>query len=285
MRRRKGWLVFTFLVFLAPLIQAQHSAESAGETSKAKVHRSTFRDPVTAMEFVWVPGGTFEMGCHANAGPCNDREKPAHGRRVEGFWMAAHEVTQGQWQKIMGYNRSKFKKGSRYPVERVTWDEIQIFLQKLNKRSSTTFRLPSEVEWEYACREGGKFNKYGWGPGEPGSGDRRQANLADKQTRFPWRLRNYDDGYAETAPVATYPPNALGLYDMSGNVWEWVQNKKYTYPNAPTSMSRYKLSPFARMYRGGSWLDSPVFLRCTVRRNFNPSFNYSYLGFRLARSK
>lgn len=282
---RMSMIALAFLFLLVPSFLVPHSAEKPDVNTNAKVPEKKFRDPVTDMEFVWVPGGNFEMGCHANAGPCNDREKPAHEVHVEDFWMGAQEVTQGQWQKIMSYNPSRFKKGPRYPVEQVSWDEIQIFIQRLNKQSSTTFRLPSEAEWEYACREGGKFNRYGWGPGDSVSGDRAHANLADRRTRFSWRLRDYDDGYAETSPVATYPPNALGLYDMSGNVWEWVQNKKFTYPNAPMSMRRYKLAPFARMYRGGSWTDTLVFLRCTVRRNFNPSFRYSNLGFRLAKSK
>ena len=106
----------------------------------------TLRDPVTGMEFVKVPGGSFQMGCHANAGKCRSNEKPVRTVRLDGFWMGKHEVTQGQWKRIMGSNPSQFKKGDNYPVEKVSWDNVQQFIRRLNGQSSANFSLPSEAQ-------------------------------------------------------------------------------------------------------------------------------------------
>ena len=246
-------------------------------------------DPITKMVFVWVPGGSFEMGCHANAGKCHDREKPVHTVRVKGFWMGTHEVTQGQWKSLVGLNPSKFKKGDNYPVEQVDWNDVRNFIAKLNLKStqlSVTFRLPTESEWEYACRSGGKLVKYAWGNGEPGTGGLKQGNLADNRTKLIWRLKDYDDGFAETSPIGSYAPNGLGLYDMSGNVREWVRDRKIPYMKGGYEIPRRRRGSGAnRVFRGGSWLDPSVFLRCSDRDASMTWYNYDNLGFRLVRSK
>ena len=174
-------------------------------------------DPVTGMVFVHVASGSFEMGCHAKAGQCDADEKPVRTVRLDGFWLGKHEVTQGQWKRIMGNNPSEFKRGDNYPVEKVSWSDVQSFIRNLNARSSVTFRLPSEAEWEYACRAGGKSVTYGT----------RSGRLDSSSAK-------YDSGDG-TVSVGTYPPNSMGLYDMTGNVWEWVQDR-YTknYGNVGT---------------------------------------------------
>ena len=245
----------------------------------------TWRDPVTGMRFVKVPGGSFQMGCYRNAVNCRTNEKPARTVRLDGFWIGKYEVTQGQWKRIMGSNPSRFKKGDYYPVERVSWNDVQKFIQKLNQQSSSKFRLLSEAQWEYACRARGKPVNFSWGNSTPGSKGRKQANLADMNTRYSWRLKNYDDGNAETALVGSYPPNPLGLHDMSGNVLEWVQDKFTKYGNIGTNNPINERSGFGRVFRGGSFSDALGYLRCSNRPNFPPSIRSSRLGFRLLRVK
>jgi len=223
------------------------------------------RDPVTGMEFVKVPGGSFEMGCHANAGHCNRAEKPVRTVSLDGFWMGKHEVTQGQRKRIMGSIPPYAKKGDNYPVEMVSWFEVQKFIEKLNARSSAKFRLPSEAQWEYACRSGGKLVTYGTRSGrlDPGSA-------------------KYDSGPGPAA-VGTYPPNALGLHDMTGNVGEWVQDKFTKYDKVGTENPIYEGFGRYRVNRGGGWYDIPDLSRCSVRFTVLPTRRGGPVGFRLVR--
>lgn len=229
---------------------------------------STWRDPVTGMEFIKVAGGVFDMGCHANAGQCEGDEKPVRTVRLDGFWMGKTEVTQGQWKKIMGNNPSQFEKGDKYPVEQVSWNHAREFIHKLNAQSSNTFRLPSEAEWEYACRAGGKPVKFGTENGQASPGN-----------------ANYGKNNRGTTPVGKYQANGLGLHDMSGNVWEWVQDK-YTksYSNVGTNNPTHEGSGVYRVVRGGSWNGKPRYLQCSNRAQKPPSDKKDYLGFRLLRS-
>ncbi len=124
-----------------------------------------WKEPVTGMEFVWVPGGCYEMGCGNWTSDCFRDEKPVHEVCVDGFWMGKTEVTQGQWKQIMGENPAWFKKGDNYPVEKVRWPEVEKFAKKLSSLSTDAykFRFPTEAEWEYAARSGGKPEKYAGG--------------------------------------------------------------------------------------------------------------------------
>lgn len=231
---------------------------------------STYHYPVTGMEFVWVPGGTFEMGCHSgNDGECEDNEKPVRNVRLDGFWIGKYEVTQGQWKRVMGFNPSMFKKGDNYPVERVSWNDVQEFIRKLNARSSAKFRLPSEAQWEYACRAGGKPIKFGTGNGQVSTGN-----------------ANYKLNNGGTTPVGKYQANALGLHDMSGNVWEWVHDK-YTenYEIVGTSNPINEGSGDDRVLRGGSWRSVSRYLRCSYRYDYGPSRRRNRLSFRLLRTR
>jgi formylglycine-generating enzyme required for sulfatase activity len=152
------------------------------------------------MEFVWIPAGEFMMG--SNSG--NSDEKPVHGVRItKGFWMGKYEVTQGQWRDVTGRNPSNFEKGDHYPVERVSWQDVQGFIRRLNARTGQEFRLPTEAEWEYVCRAGTPGERYG--------------NIDD----IAWYDQNSG---GSTQPVDRKTPNAFGLYDMLGNVWELVQD-------------------------------------------------------------
>jgi len=175
------------------------------------------------------------------------------------------EVTQAQWQAIMGSNPSKFK-GSDLPVEEVSWDDIQEFIKKLNARSGKRFRLPTESEWEYAARAGTQTSRY-WGEAI----GRNRANCSECSSRW--------DG-KQTAPVRSFKPNKFGLHDMLGNVWEWTcsaYTKSYdgSEQECDVSAGTYSL-------RGGSLLSHPRRVRAAYRLNFNPDNRYNFIGFRLA---
>ena len=218
-------------------------------------------EPSTGMEFVHIPGGCFMMGRDRG----ESDERPRHEVCVYDFWMGRYEVTQGQWQAIMGSNPSRFKKGDTYPVETVSWDEVNAFVKKLNQAASQRFRLPTEAEWEYAASCGGKQYPYAGG---------------DDIDAVAW----YDaNSGGTTHEVGTRAPNGFALYDMSGNVWEWCRDIHAW--NAYTITSRtaplFQGQGFRRVDRGGSWINFKDDLRVTRRDRYNPADKSSNLGFRL----
>lgn len=239
------------------------------EEEKKGGHKSSvsgggnYTDLTTGMEFVWVEGGCYQMGNIFDDGSSD--EKPAHEVCVDGFYLGKYEVTQGEWQAVMGYNPSYFKDGDNYPVERVIWNEAQDFIGKLNQFSGRTFRLPTEAEWEYAARSRGKKEKYSGG---------------DNIKSVAWYNNNSN---SESHPVGTKQPNGLGIYDMSGNVAEWCQDwysSKY-YSNSPRNNPQGPSSSLERVPRGGSWYDIKVDVRSTFRFGLTPDRRYDIIGFRL----
>ena len=259
------------------------------ETSEVSMPRScwenatpgaTCKEPTTGMEFVYVPGGEFEMGCGKKEQSCGNDEKPRHNVKVDGFWIGKYEVTQAQWEAIMGNNPSYFK-GADRPVEQVSWNDAQTFLQKLNAtvethgRASLQFRLPSEAEWEYAARAGTTTPFYF---GETISTD--QANYDGNYTYGNGKKGVYRQ---QTTDVGSFPNNAFGLYDMHGNVWEWVADTYHdNYNGAPNDGSIWGDlgDKKAKVLRGGSWNFLPFDLRSATRDRGNPGYDNYYLGFR-----
>jgi len=226
-----------------------------------------FIDPVTGMEFVPVKGGCYLMGDIFGDGEPD--EKPVHEVCLDDFYLGMYVVTQGQWKAIMGINPCTYNYGEDHPVEQVTWNDVQIFIRKLNQRAKEKYRLPTEAEWEYAARSGGKLEKWAG-----------TSNIS-KLERYAW-YNNNSGGW--TQPVGQKIPNGLGLYDMNGNVWEWVQD---AYQD-DAYLKHFRMNPVIesgkdRILRGGSWLDDAGSLRSTTRYRFNPDFHYRNLGFRLAR--
>nr|VFK58724.1 MAG: Formylglycine-generating enzyme, required for sulfatase activity, contains SUMF1/FGE domain [Candidatus Kentron sp. TUN] len=221
-------------------------------------------DPITGMEFVWVPKGCFKMGSE-NSDAYND-EKPVHEACVDGFWMGKTEVTQRQWRKAMENNPSYFK-GDDRPVEKISWNDTQEFMEKLTAHSGGHYRLPTEAEWEYACRSGGKDQEYCGG---------------DNPDRLAWYAKN---ARGETHPVAQKSANGLGLYDMSGNVWEWIQDQWHdNYEGAPADGAWEGLETGAfRVNRGGSWNSFAPFVRVPFRLGYRPGGRSNALGFRCVR--
>ncbi len=228
----------------------------------------TWTDPVTGMEFVLVPGGCYEMGCGDWTDSCWSDELPVHEVCLDGFWMGKYEVTQGQWTQVMGSNPSHFKSGDNYPVEMVSWNDVQDFISALNSRGTSIFRLPTEAEWEYAARSGGREEKYAGG---------------DDLDSLGWYSGNSG---SRTHEVGTKASNGLGIYDMSGNVWEWVSDwyKHDYYAESPKYNPQGPSTGSLRVIRGGSWNSHARYCRAAVRDSFRPALRPSLIGFRLALS-
>jgi formylglycine-generating enzyme required for sulfatase activity len=181
--------------------------------------------------------------------------------------MGKIEVTQRQWEQVMGNNPVRFKDDD-HPVEQVSWNDTQAFVKKFNAQGQGGFRLPTEAEWEYACRSGGKNETYCGG---------------DDVDRLAWYTSNSG---GKTHPVGQKSANALGLYDMSGNVWEWVSDwyDENYYRDSPKNNPQGPSSGASRVDRGGGWGSSPAFVRAALRYGITPGDRSYGLGFRLLRS-
>ena len=231
-----------------------------------------------------VTGGTFTMGCTSEQKDCGDDEKPTHQVALSDFYIGRYEVTQKEWTEIMGENPSYFKNGDNYPVEQVSWDDIQTFLSKLNtKYPNRNYRLPTEAEWEYAARGGGKEVVFGNGKNTL---DPKEANFdARKDYKKPYSVAG--EYRQKTTPVGSFIPNALGLYDMSGNVWEWCSDwygSDY-YKNSPATNPQGPTAGSYRVLRGGSCYNFPQDCRVAYRGYNTPGNRSLSIGFRLARTK
>ena len=215
---------------------------------------------------VYVEGGTFTMGATSEQGRnAESDEKPAHQVTLSSFSIGKYEVTQEEWQAVMGDNPSNFK-GAKRPVETVSWNKCQEFIRKLNAMTGKRFRLPTEAEWEYAARGGNRCIGY-------------KYSGSDNLDRVAW----YDSNSGNTThDVGQKSPNEIGLFDMSGNVREWCADWYGSYKSNSQSNPGGPSSGSNRVYRGGSWLNNAR--RCRVsRRDFNTPGNSDYLlGLRLA---
>ena len=217
-------------------------------------------------EMVPVKGGTFTMGSTSEQGDdYYDDEKPTHRVTVGDYYIGKFEVTQELWEAVMDTNQSYFK-GKKLPVENVSWVDVQEFLTKLNKITGENFRLPTEAEWEFAARGGNKSRGYKY------CGSSGIDNVA-------WYTMN--SGY-KTHPVGQKSPNELGLYDMSGNVWEWCQDWYDTYSEDSQTNPKGASKGLTRVLRGGGWLISSRSCRVSMRSSYNPIRTYNDTGFRLA---
>ncbi len=222
-----------------------------------------FKDCATCPEMVIIPAGSFEMG------GTNSDEKPVHRVTLKGFAMGKTEVTQGQWRSVMGDNPSHFSScGDDCPVEMVSWNEVKTFIQRLNAKTGKSYRLPSEAEWEYACRAGGTHTYCG----------------SENVDSVAWWQYSSDTG-KKTHAVAGKQANAWGLYDMSGNVWEWTEDcLNANYSGAPSDGSAWTSGNCGqRVVRGGSWYYLPSYSRSASRDGDIATVRSYVNGFRLAR--
>lgn len=214
------------------------------------------------LDMVEIPAGSFEMGDASGSAD----EKPVRKVTLAAFLVSKTEVTQAQWQAIMGRNLSRFVGCDNCPVENVSWEDIQEYLQYLGNKTGKPYRLLTEAEWEYACRAGGKHNYCG-------------GNDLD---RLAWTTAS--DSSPRTRPVGEKEANAFGLHDMSGNVWEWVEDCwKENYALAPTDGSAVTTGDCKRrILRGGSWLSDPASARSAKRFYLDSRTRGTNIGFRVA---
>ena len=282
-------IILTLLIMLCPIGMAAQSTITRHKpkpavtkpkpAAKPKAKPAPRRNSSTANfsaelnklinNMVYVSGGTFTMGATSEQGSdADDDEKPTHSVTLSSYYICKYEVTQALWRAVMGSNPSNFK-SDNLPVECVSWNDCQTFINRLNSYTGRNFRLPTEAEWEFAAR-GGNYNRH-----YKYSGSNYISDVA-------W----YDGNSGNrTHPVGTKQANELGLYDMSGNVWEWCSDWYGSYssysqndPTGPNSGSN-------RVGRGGSWYGFDWFCRWSNRGNITPGDRYDGLGLRLVLSQ
>ena len=252
-------------------VQTSSSNQNAGNESSDNGNGSTpafdGKDKVytvngVSFTMIAVKGGTFQMG--SNEG--NENEKPVHQVTLSDYYIGETEVTQELWSAVMGSYPSLAVGNMQRPVEQVSWDDCQTFISKLNQMTGKTFRLPTEAQWEYAARGGNKSKGYTY-----------SGSDAIDEVAWCW-----DNWGITTCPVKTKTPNELGIYDMSGNVYEWCSDWFGSYlsdaqtdPTGPATGSR-------RVTRGGCWVGSATGCRVAHRGSYTPSNGVCYLGLRLA---
>jgi formylglycine-generating enzyme required for sulfatase activity len=226
------------------------------------------------LEMVQISGGTFTMGSPEGEEKRGENESPQHTVTVQPFFMGKYTVTQAQYQAIMGENPSSFK-GEKRPVERVTWHNVVEFCRKLSQKTGRTYRLPSEAEWEYACRAGTTTPFH--------FGETITTDLANYHGNYQYASAPKGKCRNETTAVGSFPPNAFGLYDMHGNVWEWCQDTWHeNYNGAPRDGSAWiNNNNDSRLLRGGSWFNNSRYCRSANRYGFGPVNRFYSDGFRV----
>ena len=276
-------------IVIAPILSMLFIAGCSGKTSElymadkaASINQGTPLSPEKGetftnsigINFVYIPSGTFTMGSPTDELGRNLDEIQHQVTITKGFYMQTTEVTQGQWKAVMDNNPSYFLNcGDDCPVENVSWYDVQEFIRRLNNLDGTKkYRLPSEAEWEYACRAGSKTSL--------ANGNIKEGNCCydSNLDAMGWYVSNSDGG---THPVARKKPNDWGLYDMHGNVWEWCQDWERKYPFINVTDATGPQRGWFKIRRGGGWNEYPRFCRSAYRSRFNPDEVDSHIGFRL----
>lgn len=274
MKNIKTVFVLIVMLLCAPVLSwAQSSATPVGNGDLKNM--------------VLIPGGQFKSGASVNLAyqrckqfhnrSCSrswfEDEEPIRTLTLDPFYIDKHEVTQRDFERVMRRNPSEFK-GKILPVDNVTWKEAKSYCQKLGKR------LPTEAEWEKASK-GGAPSVYPWGD----KFESGKANFCDRRCSKRWRENQFQDGYEFTAPVGSYPPNDYGVYDMVGNVYEWVEDwyAKDYYRVRPQKNPQGPASGSKKVMRGGSWINYSVGVRPADRTDADPDDRFSFSGFRCAK--
>ncbi len=262
----------------AKAVEVTPERKLLAQAPKAGQTRSVDLGGGVTLELVWIPPGDFMMGSPAGEENRDDDETQHRVTLTKGFWLGKYEVTQAQWRAVMGntigQQRDKANKdwplrgeGADYPIYYVSWDDCQAFIKRLNAKGQGTFRLPTEAEWEYACRAG-STTAYCFGDSSSTLGS------------YGWYNENSG---SKTHSVGGKSANAWGLHDMHGNVWEWCQDWHGTYPSGSVTDPTGPSAGSYRVARGGSWYFNPRYCRSAVRSWSAPGDRYDILGFRLAR--
>lgn len=244
-------------ILILTLLNVASAAPNRQSLGQSPTNEFTSR---IGMKFVWIPPGTFLMGSPNNELSRGGNEQQHQVTLSKGFFMAIYTVTQEEWQTVMGNNPSQFRGEKNLPVEKVSWHDAHAFMQKLRAIDGKPYRLPTEAEWEYACRAGTTTPFH---TGETISTD--QANFNGSTV--------YGNGKPgvnrqKTTPVGTFPPNGFGLFDMHGNVTQWVQDPHPQQPNI-------------KVLRGGCFIYGPAGVRTAHRDGIAPDSRNHFIGFRI----
>jgi len=288
-----NWLLGTVLALgiVATILGVKTCENKDGETEKP-VEKKSFTVNGVSFNMVKVDGGTFTMGATEEQleGLTQeeigyfDESKPPHSVTLDGYMIGETEVTQALWQAVMGNNPSEFKGDDQRPVENVSWDDCQEFIEKLNTATGQRFRLPTEAEWEFAARGGTNSKGYKYsGSNNIGDVGWYWQNSGDRflsGTDSDWDLVKIEQNNSKTHPVGTKQPNELGIYDMSGNVWECCNDWYGDYSSGSQTNPQGPSSGSFRVGRGGSW--DNVGCRVSLRFNGTPDNGDNSLGLRLA---
>jgi formylglycine-generating enzyme len=285
-----------------------HSSKAAPATKTGKI----FRDCKNCPEMVVIYSGRFDMGSPESEDGRNDDEGPVHSVSVAAFAIGKTEITRVQFAEFVkqsGYTTGEqcwtlesghygehkgswqepgFPQNDRHPVTCINWNDAKAYAVWLSRKTGKKYRLPTEAEWEYAARGNTKTSRY-WGDNPDkacryanGADNTAQAKIAGARS---WSIHDCTDGYAYTSPAGRFRPNAFGLYDMLGNVWDWTEDNYHdNYQDAPAVSSAWLGGGTKRVLRGGSWNNSPSNVRAAIRYGNNPEIRFSTFGFRVARS-
>ena len=241
---------------------------------RAKYYREDLGNGIY-LDMVYISGGKFMMGSPSSEKKDSfDGERPQHEVTVPSYWMGKYAVTQEQWEAVMGNNPSRFK-GAKRPVEQVSWNKCQKFCGKLSKKTRKNYHLPSEAEWEYGCRAGTKTAFH--------SGETITTDLANYNGNFIYAEEGKGIYREKTVEVGTYPPNAFGLYEMHGNLWEWCEDGWHdNYKEAPKNGKVWTAQIDTKVLRGASWyFSTPSCCRSANRNCTNRAYDSDQNGFRL----
>ncbi len=236
---------------------------SSSDQNGGNVNYKVYTVNGVSFKMIAVKGGTFQMG----SDDWYEWEKPVHQVTLSDYFIGETEVTQELWTAVMGSNPSYFSGNTQFPVECVSWNDCQTFIAKLNALTDETFRLPTEAQWEYAARGGNKSNGFLY------SG----SNTIDDVAWY------YEDPVSKSHPVKTKAPNELGIYDMSGNIWEWCSDWYGEYSSAAQTDPAGSSTGSYRVCRGGSWGSYAASCRVANRTSYTPTGIAFYHGLRLAK--
>jgi formylglycine-generating enzyme required for sulfatase activity len=284
-KRKESLEKLGLIVLIVVLVFALSAVFGCGHKKRSRLHLKFDKKEKVyfnsiGMKFVLMPKGSFIMGSQLKETGRNKEEKPHRVKISEAFYLQTTEVTQGQWKKIMGEdNPSYFKEcGDDCPVEQVSWNDAQTFIAKLNEKEKIKkYRLPTEAEWEYACRAKTKTAFH--------TGDCISADQANYNGNYPLQDCPEGEYRGGTVAVGGFDPNPRGLYDMHGNVWEWCQDWKDKYPSRPSITDpKGPKHGKLRVLRGGSWNSMGRQVRTAYRSGSAPDSSTSYIGFRVVLS-